>query len=105
MTDRLTRLLGLGLRAGRVVVGVSGVRAGLQRESVHCVVLAADASLNRYPDPGAAALKAVLRKAMSGILPDVVRDRRLTHRPEVRGGVLAEESSAMLKAFFKARRG
>ena len=44
MTDRLTRLLGLGLRAGRVVVGVSGVRAGLQRESVHCVVLAADAS-------------------------------------------------------------
>ena len=44
MNDRLTRLLGLGLRAGRVVVGVSGVRAGLQRESVHCVVLAADAS-------------------------------------------------------------
>ena len=44
MNDRITRLLGLGLRAGRVVVGVSGVRAGLQRESVHCVVLAADAS-------------------------------------------------------------
>jgi ribosomal protein L7Ae-like RNA K-turn-binding protein len=44
VSDRLTRLLGLGLRAGRVVVGVSGVRAGLQRESVHCVVLAADAS-------------------------------------------------------------
>ena len=44
MSERLTRLLGLGLRAGRVVVGVTGVRAGLQRESVHCVVLAADAS-------------------------------------------------------------
>ena len=27
------------------------------------------------------------------------------HRPEVTGGVLAEESAAMLKAFFKARRG
>lgn len=44
MNDRLSRLLGLGLRAGRVVVGVSGVRAGLQRGSVYCVVLAADAS-------------------------------------------------------------
>ena len=27
------------------------------------------------------------------------------HRPEVTAGVLAEESAAMLKAFFKARRG
>jgi ribosomal protein L7Ae-like RNA K-turn-binding protein len=44
VNDRLSRLLGLGLRAGRVVVGVSGVRAGLQRGSVYCVVLAADAS-------------------------------------------------------------
>ena len=44
MSDRLTRLLGLGLRAGRVVVGVAGVRAGLQRGALHCVVLAADAS-------------------------------------------------------------
>ena len=44
MNDRLIRLIGLGLRAGRVVVGVTGVRAGLQRGSVHCVVLAADAS-------------------------------------------------------------
>ena len=26
------------------------------------------------------------------------------HRPEITGGVLADESSAMLKAFFKARR-
>jgi ribosomal protein L7Ae-like RNA K-turn-binding protein len=44
VNDRITRLLGLGLRAGRVVVGVAGVRAGLQRGDVHCVVLAADAS-------------------------------------------------------------
>ena len=44
MTERLTRLLGLGLWAGRVIVGVAGVRAQLQRGSVHCVVLAADAS-------------------------------------------------------------
>ena len=35
---------------------------------------------------------------------DVVRDRRLTHRPEVRGGVLAEECAAPLAEFFAARR-
>ena len=44
MTDRLTGLLGLGLRAGRVVVGVAGVRARLQRGALKCVVLARDAS-------------------------------------------------------------
>jgi ribosomal protein L7Ae-like RNA K-turn-binding protein len=37
-------LLGLGARARRVVVGVTGVRARLHRGSLHCVVLAADAS-------------------------------------------------------------
>jgi ribosomal protein L7Ae-like RNA K-turn-binding protein len=37
-------LLGLGLRAGNVVVGVDGVRGGLQRDEFWCVVLAADAS-------------------------------------------------------------
>lgn len=44
MSTRLLRLLGLGVRAGTVVVGVAGVRAGLQRGTVACVVLAADAS-------------------------------------------------------------
>ena len=43
MSSKITRLLGLGLRAGNVVVGVAGVRAGLQREKLACVVLAADA--------------------------------------------------------------
>ena len=43
MSTRITRLLGLGLRAGNVVVGVAGVRAGLQRGQVACVVLAQDA--------------------------------------------------------------
>ena len=43
MNTRITRLLGLGLRAGNVVVGVAGVRAGLQRGKVACVVLAEDA--------------------------------------------------------------
>jgi len=39
-----------------------------------------------------------------GSLWDVVRDRRLTHRPEVRGGVLAEECAAPLEAFFTRQR-
>jgi tRNA(adenine34) deaminase len=39
-----------------------------------------------------------------GSLWDVVRDRRLNHRPEVVGGVLAEESAALLDAFFAGQR-
>jgi tRNA(adenine34) deaminase len=39
-----------------------------------------------------------------GSLWDVVRDRRLTHRPEVRGGVLAQECAAPLEAFFEKQR-
>lgn len=39
-----------------------------------------------------------------GSLWDVVRDRRLNHRPEVVGGVLAEECGALLTEFFARRR-
>ena len=39
-----------------------------------------------------------------GSLWDVVRDRRLTHRPEVVGGVLADECAALLDAFFADQR-
>lgn len=39
-----------------------------------------------------------------GSLWDVVRDRRLNHRPEVVSGVLAEESAALLADFFDGRR-
>jgi tRNA(adenine34) deaminase len=39
-----------------------------------------------------------------GSLWDVVRDRRLNHRPEVVSGVLAEESTAMLSSFFDGHR-
>ncbi|MFD6323462.1 tRNA adenosine(34) deaminase TadA [Streptomyces sp. NPDC058442] len=38
-----------------------------------------------------------------GSLWDVVRDRRLNHRPEVVGGVLAEECADLLTAFFRNR--
>jgi tRNA(adenine34) deaminase len=39
-----------------------------------------------------------------GSLWDVVRDRRLTHRPEVYAGVLERECAAPLRAFFGDRR-
>jgi tRNA(adenine34) deaminase len=39
-----------------------------------------------------------------GSLWDVVRDRRLTHRPAVVGGVLADECAAPLEAFFARQR-
>ncbi|MEU4801279.1 nucleoside deaminase [Actinosynnema sp. NPDC023587] len=35
-----------------------------------------------------------------GSLWDVVRDRRLNHRPEVVGGVLAEECAELVESFF-----
>jgi ribosomal protein L7Ae-like RNA K-turn-binding protein len=37
-------LLGLGLRAGHVVIGVDGVRRSIQSGQVKCVVVASDAS-------------------------------------------------------------
>ncbi|MFT7023241.1 MAG: tRNA(adenine34) deaminase [Rhodococcus sp. (in: high G+C Gram-positive bacteria)] len=39
-----------------------------------------------------------------GSLWDVVRDRRLAHRPEVRGGILEHECSAALREFFASHR-
>ena len=40
----------------------------------------------------------------AGSLWDVVRDRRLNHRPAVRGGVLAQECAGPLEAFFARQR-
>jgi tRNA(adenine34) deaminase len=39
-----------------------------------------------------------------GSLWDVVRDRRLNHRPEVVSGVLEPEASALLREWFVSRR-
>ncbi len=47
------------------------------------------------PDPKAGAAGSVL---------DVLGDRRLNHRPQVEGGLLAEAASAQLQEFFRARR-
>ena len=40
----------------------------------------------------------------AGSLWDVVRDRRLTHRPQVRGGVLATDCAALMDGFFARHR-
>jgi tRNA(adenine34) deaminase len=62
---------------------------------------------------GAAVLARVERIAYGAIDPkagavgslwDVVRDRRLNHRPEVIAGVLAGECGALLTEFFARRR-
>lgn len=37
----------------------------------------------------------------AGSLWDVVRDRRLNHRPEVIGGVLADDCAGLLTTFFR----
>lgn len=44
------------------------------------------------------------RTGAVGSLWDVVRDRRVNHRPEVVGGVLAEECAALLDSFFTDHR-
>ncbi|HEX7031307.1 MAG TPA: tRNA adenosine(34) deaminase TadA [Gammaproteobacteria bacterium] len=44
------------------------------------------------------------RTGAVGSVYDIVRDERLNHRLEVTEGVLAEESSAMLREFFRAKR-
>ncbi|HKS44613.1 MAG TPA: nucleoside deaminase [Amycolatopsis sp.] len=44
------------------------------------------------------------RTGAVGSLWDVVRDRRLNHRPEVRGGVLENECAELLAAFFAGHR-
>lgn len=40
----------------------------------------------------------------AGSLWDVLRDRRLPHRVQVRGGVLQDECADLLRTFFRSRR-
>jgi tRNA(adenine34) deaminase len=45
------------------------------------------------------------KAGMAGSAGDILRHPRLNHRPQVLAGVLAEESGALLTAFFQTRRG
>ena len=67
-----------------------------------CAMCAGAIVLGRVPrvvygttDPKAGAAGSVL---------DILAEPRLNHRPAVRGGVLAPECAALLRAFFAARR-
>ena len=60
----VTGLLGLGLRAGHVVVGVEAVRRALQAGDCRCVVVAADASQR--------ALEKAARLATAKKIPQIV---------------------------------
>jgi tRNA(adenine34) deaminase len=44
------------------------------------------------------------RVGMAGSVYDLLRHPRLNHRPEVVGGLFAEDSAELLKRFFQARR-
>ena len=44
------------------------------------------------------------KAGMGGSVGDVLRHPKLNHRPEVAGGVLADECGARLKDFFASRR-
>ena len=44
------------------------------------------------------------KAGMAGSIGDLLRHPRLNHRPEVMGGLEAEQSSALLREFFTARR-
>lgn len=54
--ESLLRLLGLGMRAGNVIVGVDGLRTALQHDEMLCVVLAADISERAMEKVGRLAL-------------------------------------------------
>jgi tRNA(adenine34) deaminase len=44
------------------------------------------------------------KAGMAGSVEDLLRHPRLNHRPEVRGGVLAEECATLLGDFFRRQR-
>ncbi len=44
------------------------------------------------------------KAGMAGSIGDLLRHPQLNHRPEVLGGVLADECGALLRSFFQARR-
>jgi tRNA(adenine34) deaminase len=94
----------LALRAAAAVVGdgwrLDGCTLVVTLEP--CTMCAGASVLARVarlvygaPDPKAGAV---------GSLWDVVRDRRLNHRPEVVAGVLEDECGALLREFFAAQR-
>ena len=120
------------LVSGRVVARAHNQREGRRDPTAHAEILALRAAAEVLGDgwrlegatlavtvepctmcAGALVLSRIARLVFGawepktgavGSLWDVVRDRRLNHRPEVRGGVLAQECAAPLEAFFARQR-
>ena len=94
----------LALRAAATVLGdgwrLEGATLAVTVEP--CTMCAGAAVLSRVERVVFAAYDE--KAGAAGSLWDVVRDRRLNHRPEVIGGVLATESTALLEAFFARHR-
>lgn len=117
---------------GRLLAGAHNARERLGDPTAHAEILALRSAAREYGDgwrlegctlavtvepctmcAGALVLARVARLVFGvwepktgavGSLWDVVRDRRLNHRPEVVGGVLADECSAPLAQFFAGQR-
>ena len=93
----------IALRAGAQAVGSWRLLDTVLYVTLEpCAMCAGAIVLGRVPrvvygtaDPKAGAAGSVL---------DVLAEPRLNHRPEVQGGLLAEECAALLRAFFAARR-
>jgi tRNA(adenine34) deaminase len=93
----------LALReAARAVAGWRILDAVLYVTLEPCAMCAGAIVLGRLPRViyGAADPKA----GAAGSVLDVLGEPRLNHRPTVAGGLLAEESAALLRDFFSSRR-
>ena len=93
----------LALRAAAVTVGswrLTGCTLVVTLEP--CTMCAGAAVLARVARIVYAATDP--KTGAAGSLWDVVRDRRLNHRPEVVAGVLADDSAQLLQDFFREHR-
>jgi tRNA(adenine34) deaminase len=93
----------LALREASIVLGEEALRAATLVVTLEpcamcagAIVLARVASLvfGAWDD----------KAGMCGSVGDIVRHGKLNHRPEVVGGVMADESALLLREFFAARR-
>lgn len=117
---------------GSVLASACNAREALGDPTAHAEILALRAAASRFGDgwrldgctlavtlepctmcAGALVLARVSRLVFGawepktgavGSLWDVVRDRRLNHRPEVQGGVLEDECADLLERFFRTQR-
>lgn len=118
--------------SGEILASACNAREALGDPTAHAEILALRAAASRFGDgwrldgctlavtlepctmcAGALVLARVSRLVFGawepktgavGSLWDVVRDRRLNHRPEVRGGVLEDECADLLERFFRTQR-